>query len=78
MPMPVVRYLPLELMFQVDWVHIEGISNQVRILDPHGRTVKIHQQPFVGVEVEALGILHSIQYWPEKDCDLLNLNFELK
>ncbi len=42
----------LEFVLQVEWIHVECLDKVLRVLNPHGRTVKIDEEPLVRVEVE--------------------------
>lgn len=52
LPVPVVGYLALFVVLQVERVHVESIDQEPTVPDVESRAVKVDLQPFVWVHVE--------------------------
>ena len=61
MPVPVVRNLSLMFMFEVERVHVESFHQIPVISDPHGAAVEVNKEPLVGIEVERVGKINTVE-----------------
>ena len=51
-------------MLQVERIHVESVDQFGRVPDPHHGTIKVDQEPFVGIEIEGIRVFYSVQNRP--------------
>lgn len=56
-------------MLQVQGIDVEGVYDVRRVLEPHGRAIKVHQHPLVGIEIERIRHLDALHQVSEFRAD---------
>lgn len=56
-------------MLEIERIDVEGVHDPRRLLQPHGRTIEVDQQPLVRIEVKRVGPFDALHQVPEFRTD---------